>query len=233
MKLIKPGRTISFRELWNNVDLRKPFSWGIIGSNLAVILFAFIDNLSAADVMWIYWIQSVIIGIFNFFRILMLKNFSVIGMKINGKEISPNRAAKVSTAIFFLFHYGFFHIVYAVFLVTFPMIISEEKAATGGFYLFFTAAVFFVNYGVEFYKEQTTVTGETPNLGAVMFMPYFRIIPMHLTIILGGFIAASGSFFHTDTSLIVIILLMGIKTFVDLITHSVDIYTGLSAIQKS
>ncbi len=232
MKSVKTKRKISFRELWNNVDFSKPASWGVIGSNLAVIVFAVIDNLSATEVMWIYWIQSVIIGIFNFLRILMLKNFSVDGMKINEKEVLPTKATKVTTAIFFLFHYGFFHIVYAVFLGTFPIILSEEKTSAGGFYLFFTALVFLVNYGVEFYKEQTTLTDEIPNLGTVMFIPYFRIIPMHLTIILGGFLAASGSFFKTDTSLFVIILLMGIKTFVDLITHSVDVYSGLPTVQR-
>ncbi len=229
---MKIKRKISFKELWNKVDLSKPHSWGIIGSNLAVIFFAIVDKLSATDVMWIYWIQSVIIGIFNFLRILMLKNFTTEGMKINGKVTLPTKTTKVTTAIFFLFHYGFFHLVYAVFLGTFPIILAEGKNFSGGFYLLVTAVVFLFNYGMEFYKEQTTVTDESPNLGAVMFIPYFRIIPMHLTIILGGFLAAAGSFFRTDTSLFVIILLMSIKTIVDLITHSVDIYSGLPAVQR-
>lgn len=108
MKSAKTKRKISFRELWKNVDLSKPSSWGIIGSNLAVIFFAVIDNLSATEVMWVYRIQSVIIGIFNFLRILMLKNFSVDGMKINEREVLPTKATKVSTAIFFYFITVFF-----------------------------------------------------------------------------------------------------------------------------
>lgn len=226
-------KKISFQELWKNVDFSKPSSWGIIGSNLAVITFAVIDNLSAAEVMWIYWIQSVIIGLFNFLRILMLKNFTTQAMKINGKEVLPTKAVKISTAFFFLFHYGFFHLVYATFLGALPIILREEKIFSGGFYLLFTAIVFMINYGIEFYKEQATITDEIPNLGVVMFMPYFRIIPMHLTIIIGGFISASGSFFNTDTSFLVIVLLMGIKTVVDLITHSVNVFTGLPTTQKA
>jgi hypothetical protein len=219
-------KKISLRELWNNVDFTKPATWGLITANLSVIFFAVIDNLTATEVLWMYWIQSVIIGAFNFFRIITLKNFSTEGFKQNGKSVSPTKAAKISTAIFFLFHYGFFHLVYGIFLATFPVILHEEKS-TGIFYLLFPSIVFLINYGIEFYKEQTTTTDEVPNLGTLMFMPYLRIIPMHLTIILGGFIAAVGSFAGVKTSLAVILLLMGLKTFVDLITHSVNPLTGL------
>lgn len=91
MESVKTKRKISFRELWNNDDLSKPSSWGIVGSNLTVIFFVLVDNLNATEVIWVYWIQSVIIGIFNFFRILMLKNFTTEGMKKMEKEFSQQK----------------------------------------------------------------------------------------------------------------------------------------------
>lgn len=232
MKEVKSKRKISLKEIWNNVDFKKLSTWGIVGSNLAVIFFAIIDNLSATEVMWIYWIQSVIIGIFNFFRMLMLKIFTTKGMTSNGKKVLATKSAKISAAIFFLFHYGFFHAIYAVFISGFPTMINESSTYSGESYLLFSALIFLINYGIEFYKEQTTVTDEIPNLGTVMLLPYLRIIPMHLTIIFGGFIAASGSFFNTDASFLVILLLMGIKTFIDLITHSINVFTGLPTTQN-
>lgn len=228
MKFERAKKKISLKELWSKVDLTKPSAWGLIASNLAVIFYAYIDNLKAAEVLWMYWVQSVVIGLFNFVRILMLKNFSTLGFKQSGKELKPTKATKISTAIFFLIHYGFFHLVYGVFLATFPTIMNETKP-DGSFYLLFSSIVFLINYGYDFYKEQNTVTNEIPNLGTVMFMPYLRIIPMHLTIILGGLIVAAGSFARLDTSLFVILVLMGLKTFVDLITHSI----GISTVMKS
>lgn len=55
-----------------------------------------------------------------------------------------------------------------------------------------------------------------------MFAPYARIIPMHLTIIFGGFIGAAGSIFSTNTNLAIIVLFIGLKTVIDLFTHSRD-----------
>ncbi|MCK7526195.1 MAG: DUF6498-containing protein [Ignavibacteriales bacterium] len=82
--------------------------------------------------------------------------------------------------------------------------------------------MFFISYLIEFINSRKEQPDELPNLGAIMFAPYARIIPMHLTIILGGFIGAAGSFFSTNTNLSIIVLFIGIKTVVDLFTHSID-----------
>lgn len=53
----------------------------------------------------------------------------------NGKAVNPTKAAKVSTTVFFLFHYGFFHFVYGLFLAAFPKILNEEKNT--GFFIYY------------------------------------------------------------------------------------------------
>ncbi len=84
---------------------------------------------------------------------------------------------------------------------------------------------FFISYLIEFINSKNEDSDELPNIGKIMFAPYARIIPMHLTIILGGFIGAAGASFSANTNLAIIILFTGIKTVVDLITHSVDFAT--------
>jgi hypothetical protein len=214
---------IKFSELWSQVDFTKISTLSLIFSNLLVIFFAVVDDLSANDILWIYWSQSVIIGIFNFIKMITLKNFSTEGFKQGNKQMLPTRATAVSSAIFFLFHYGFFHVIYAVFLGTFATISHTSTSDSDSKFIFISAAIFFVNYLIEFIYTNKEDELDLPNIGRIMFAPYARIIPMHLTIIFGGFIAAAGSFFSANTNLAVITLFIGIKTVVDLITHSLDL----------
>lgn len=216
---------LTFTKLWDYVDFGRFSTWSLIFSNLAVVFFALIDKLSAIDVLWIYWAQSVIIGIFNFIKMLSLKEFSTEGLKQGNKEVLPTKAVKISTALFFLFHYGFFHFIYAMFLGSFSSFGVSHNINLNINYFYYSSIIFFINYLIEFINSFREPEAETPNLGKIMFAPYARIIPMHLTIILGGFIAAAGSAFSADTNLMIIVLFIGIKTIVDLITHSANLFS--------
>lgn len=213
---------IKFSDFWKQVDFSKVSTISLIFSNLLVIVFAIVDNLSATDVLWIYWSQSVIIGVFNFIKIITLKEFSTEGFKQGNKQALPTKGTKISTAVFFLFHYGFFHLIYAVFLGSFSEFAITNSGSSGNNYFFYSAGTFFISYLIEFINSKNEQTEELPNIGALMFAPYARIIPMHFTIIFGGFIGAAGSFFSANTNVAVITLFIGIKTIVDLITHSIN-----------
>ena len=67
--------------------LMDPTLFSLILSNLITIGFALALNLDIMTILWVYWSQSVIIGLFNFFRILSLKNFSSRGLKVNGRGV--------------------------------------------------------------------------------------------------------------------------------------------------
>jgi len=53
-----------------------------------------------------------------------------------------------------------------------------------------------------------------PNIGTMMFFPYLRIIPMHLTIIFGSDYAKGSSG--------ALILFLVLKTIADLIMHMIE-----------
>lgn len=219
---MKKKSPIKLSELWNQVDFTKPSTISLIFSNFLVVFFAIVDGISANEVLWIYWSQSVIIGIFNFIKMITLKDFSTEGFKQGNRQMLPTRATAISSAIFFFFHYGFFHLIYAVFLGVFPIISNSNVSSSGSMYFLLSTGMFFISYLIEFINSRKEQTDELPNIGAIMFAPYARIIPMHLTIIFGGFIGAAGSFFSTNTNVAVITLFIGIKTVVDLITHAID-----------
>lgn len=204
---------------WKRADLTGFSAYSLILSNLLVIIFAVVDELPAVDLLWIYWSQSVIIGLFNVVEMLTLKEFSTDGFKQGGRPVPPTRAAKISTALFFLIHYGFFHAIYALFLGTFS---RTSAGASGGGpkrLILYSAAIFFARYLIDFIRSRRAVRKDIPNLGAMMFSPYPRIVPMHLTIILGGFVGAAGSF-SPGTDLIVLVIFAAIKTVVELFTEA-------------
>jgi hypothetical protein len=134
----------------------------------------------------------------------------------------PSRGVKISTSFFFLFHYGFFHFIYAMFLGSFSSMGISNGSEIETKYFLYSTGVFFISYLAEYINSKNETTDELPNIGKMMFAPYARIIPMHLTIIFGGFLGAAGSFFSADTNFAIIVLFIGIKTVVDLITHSVS-----------
>ena len=206
-------RKIKLSEAWKKVDFTKPSTWMLIFSNIIVIFFAIIDNLNAIEVLWIYWIQSVIIGVFNFIRILSLKEFTTTGLRRGaGGELPPTKVAKISTGIFFLFHYGFFHLVYLIFLL---VLIASQKniSILTMLTVLVSIGIFFVNHLFSFLYNREQDSQKIKNIGTIMFFPYARILPMHLTIVFGFFLAQS------VTGLI---FFMVLKTIADVIMHMVE-----------
>lgn len=204
-------------------NLLKPSILSLIISNILIAFYAIIDNLSVIDVLWVYWIQSVIIGIFNFYKMLTLGEFSTEGFKQNGKHVLPTRSTKISSSIFFLFHYGFFHVVYAAFLSGFSNFNLSSSKGIDGIYLLVSSGMFFVSYFFEFVKSKEVGSTELPNIGTIMFAPYVRIIPMHLIIIFGGFIGMISNVLSVSGDMAVLGLFVLIKAGVDVITHSVNL----------
>lgn len=185
----------------------------LIFSNVITIFFALKENWSLLTLMWIYWSQSIIIGIFNFIRILKLKNFTTKNFRMNNKKIEATDNTKYSVAFFFLFHYGFFHFIYMIFLLTGSFIKFPGFSKTSVFFVLISIIIFFSNHLFSFIHNYENDSKKKRNIGTVMFFPYARIVPMHLTLIFGLFLTQS------KFALILFIIL---KTIADIIMHQVE-----------
>jgi len=160
--------------------------YGILFGNAVTLAGAVVQHWPAQPVLWVYWGQSVAIGAVNVVRILWLTDFSTDGFTSNGRQVPANEQGKRETAGFFAMHFGFFHVVYAMFLSLGKFggaAMTPWIWATAGFNVLLFAGVHFhpvlKTHGHDFRQKK-------PNLGVLMFYPYLRIIPMHLTIILGS-----------------------------------------------
>ncbi len=147
-----------------------------------------------ATIVWIYWFQSIIIGFFNFLELLTAKKTSG---EITATNNSSVKFTKGCAAWFFLFHYGTFHLVYFVFLL-----VDFDSTSVKKLVLLLGIATFFLESMIGFIRHKAIEKTEKVNIGLLFFLPYLRIIPMHLMILLP-------KFFGMEPSLLFLVLKMG------------------------
>ena len=179
-------------------------------SNVTVIVLALVQGWDLVALLWVYWWQSLIIGFFNWRRIKQLQKFSTDGFKENGRQMEATEKTKKKIAFFFLLHYGGFQLFYLLFIITQVDRVEYDTflSAAIGIVVFFFNHLYSYRYNLE--KDLAS----NPNIGSMMFFPYFRVIPMHLVIFIGGW-AGSGS----RVTLFFFLLL---KTGVDLLMHVIQ-----------
>ncbi|KGQ18422.1 hypothetical protein LF41_717 [Lysobacter dokdonensis DS-58] len=150
-------------------------------SNVATLAAALVFHWPAGWLLWPYWIQSVVIGWYARKRMLALYRFSTEGFTSNDQPVPENAQGKRSTANFFTLHYGFFHLAYLGFL-------CAEHPLEAGWDLIVLAACaasFVLSQRQTYAVQHDADLRGRPNLGTLMFVPYLRVLPMHLSIIIG------------------------------------------------
>jgi hypothetical protein len=191
------------------INLRDLSLLPLLLSNGLAIWWAARDHLSLQTVMMMYWAQSVAIGAVNVLRILALREYSTEDFRMGG-PLSPSFGTKLKIAGFFTLHYGFFHVVYLVFILA---AMTRGHVDVNVPFVLYGAALF---AGTDLAALALHWSAETRgrNIGRVMFAPYARIVPMHLAIIFGGFVN-----FHPGLTLW---LFQGLKTVADIATHLIQ-----------
>ena len=86
-------------------------------SNLLTLVWAVAEGWQIIDVMLVYWVQSVVIGYYNYHRIMDLKKFSTENFTMNNRRPDPTPETQKKVAVFFALHYGTFHAAYLAFIL--------------------------------------------------------------------------------------------------------------------
>src|SRR5260221_5455671 len=102
---------------WLTENFSDSSVWSLVAANAIALVLALTLHWSLISLLALYWAQSVIIGIANFFRILSLDHFSTANFTINDRPVEPTPQLKRQTARFFALHYGIFHVVYLAFII--------------------------------------------------------------------------------------------------------------------
>lgn len=182
----------------------------LVAANVAALAIGYATGMSLADMMLVYWIQSSVIGLATLVRILCLERFDPSGFTVNERPVEETHEGKRKIAFFFVLHYGMFHGMYFFLLA---VVDSPEVAATFGYEHAVLALVFAVNHGYSLLRNVRRDAQGRPNAGTLMLVPYVRIVPMHLTVLVGV------QFFGGTLAFFVFGLL---KTAADAVMHTAE-----------
>ncbi|MBO6515813.1 MAG: hypothetical protein JJ975_04605 [Bacteroidia bacterium] len=185
------------KKTWLGNILSDQELWLVVVFNLAIFVAYLQDATTASTIVVLYYLQSVFIGIQYFIRLIGLGRMGQAG------------SGKYGIAFFFLIHYGLFHVVYFVFLLT----MMGQVPGKVEFDLMRWLLLALIGNTVLSTISDLKRDKQQPTLaGLVMFQPYLRVVPMHLLIIFGF----TGDAARMDKAFL---LFVGLKTLADVLMH--------------
>jgi hypothetical protein len=196
----------------------------LIANGITIIL-AVGGNWDAATVLFIYWAQSVIIGIFTVISIINADTAALssdMGMSLEARSglgfliTCFARYNKYLIAGFFALHYGLFHWGYFEFIVDSGLFGVVDFSSPE---VWASCGLFFINhlFSSLYYRHDERKGG---NYVAEEFTrPYSRIFPMHMTIICGAIVVSVLSVAGIESTMPVLVLFLVLKVYADLSRH--------------
>lgn len=149
--------------------------------SIAVHLLAWVEFITHPEsikfIVYLYFIQSIFIGIGYVIKILLSKRESDIGMHLNFGQILTSILINSFTAFFFVIHFG----IFLLFLggIGFVSVASKFSGGWGNFVLPATLCMA-VGLVLSLPKEIKIIREKNISKFALMFVPYTRLFPFIL-----------------------------------------------------
>ena len=197
----------------------------LIFANLVTIVLAILGNWDLATVMFIYWAQSIIIGIFSVISLLGADTEALradlqkpIDERGGTEKITPRFVwfYKCILAGFFTLHYGLFHWGYYTFIVDSGFFGTVNFADPD---IWLSCGLFFANHLYSHITYRHKGPKEYRYVNEHFFTPYRRIIPMHMTIIFGSIVILALRSSGSPRPSPVLVLFLLLKTYSDITAH--------------
>ena len=154
--------------------LKDPEFYFILFYNSMILWLYYTDKVEPMFVIWAYYLQSVFLG-----AQFVIQNILTVARRTG--SFLPLK--KHNVTLFFMMHYGGFHLVYIIFLFVMSTNMDVSHLVSLISYVKYTALFLLINLLLYAVRE---VLPNTPNkVVPNIFVAYLRIIPMHLVIMLG------------------------------------------------
>ena len=185
-------------------------SLALVAANLVPLYGVLALGWKVAPIMVFYWTENLVIGFFNVLKMSRAEgSVDDSRMTLNGRPVTQD--SRRALILFFAVHYGFFTLGHGVFV----MVMFSPALGNAAAELALALLVLSISHGYS-YRRNFIGRGEYRNasFAGLFWQPYARVIIMHVTIIVGGALAAS-----MGMPLGALLVLVGLKTAIDLVAH--------------
>ena len=184
----------------------------LIGANLIPLAGVLFFGWDLMTILVAYWLENGIVGLFNVLRLALAAG----GQQSGPGSGSLASSAKVALIPFFVMHYGIFWLVHGAFVFVLPGLAGESEELGPAFgYVALATLALALSHGASFVTNYIG-RGEyrRASVDALFLAPYGRVVVLHLTVLLGGFLIL-----ESGGPAAVVALLVVLKTAIDLLFH--------------
>jgi hypothetical protein len=187
----------------------------LVGANLLPAVGVLFMGWSLVSIMALYWIENLIVGFFTIHKMAY------------ARAQSDGAATKLVIIPFFCAHYGIFCAAHGFFIFIF-FLMGSARSGSGNLLAHVPVLLvselaglatpvlgLFVSYGFSFYQNYIkSGMYRYASLTSLMSEPYPRIIPLHIGLILGGFVILS-----LGSPVWIVLILVALKTGAEVLTY--------------
>ena len=194
----------------------KPSLFFLVLANLIPLAGAMFYDWEVFPILVLFWFENVIVGVFFILRILFAS-----GSEYKGSSIPL--VGRLFLAAFFTFHYGMFSYGHGLFV--FGMFggsygersfeLSEAMQVVASYHLELAIMALAISHAVSFVTNYLLGgEGKDIDIKRLMTRPYQRVVVLHVTILIGGFVVM-----WLGQPVWALVILIGVKIFVYVQAH--------------
>jgi len=192
-------------------------TWVLVATNVITITAAYLQHWSFSTIIWVYWIQTLIIGLFAFLRAVSITDLTPVKTQL--LRLRLRGAGSLRSGLLFLSH---FTIVQGC--LTFILwILIGPVTAVNGTILLSSAVLYFGNHLFSYVYHVKWDPVLRKNIGLPLLRPYLRLLPLLVSFLFAGIIIAA-FYLIEDQQLVPVayLVLFVLKTGADVIAHTFE-----------
>jgi hypothetical protein len=198
--------------LFEKQNFSSPSVWALIAANIYPVIGVIFLHWQTFPLLLFFWTENMVIGFYTVLKMLTASS----------ENAKP--AAKVFMIPFFCMHYGIFTLVHGIFVIAiFGSGFADSASMEFGdvwqqvIYngLLWGTLVLMVSHGVSFFQNYIGKNEyRQVALQTLMSQPYGRVVILHVTIIIGGFLSMA-----LGSPVAALLFLIVLKVTLDITTH--------------